>query len=206
MISKGAAIVLGGGRSSRIGRDKGQLKLDDRSLFEIVSAKLTLIFDKIVVVTNTPESFDAYKEFQIVTDEIPFQGPLGGILAGLSASPREYNLVIAYDMPFLNLDLIEFLFTQASSADVVIPCSEKGIEPLFAVYSRNCIPAIRDKMRSGEKRVISFFDEVKVKYVAKEVIEAIDPGYLSFFNVNTEQDWERAKKIHRSLEDQDEAD
>ena len=199
MISKGAAIILGGGRSSRIGRDKGQLKLDGRSLFEIVSAKLETLFDRIIVVTNSPELFQDFQDFQIVTDEVPYQGPLGGIVAGLAASPEEHNLVVAYDMPFLNPKLIELLFAEASSADVVVPRSEEGIEPLFAVYSKKCIPAIRRKMEDGKKRVISFFDEVQVKYIAKETVQEIDPGYLSFFNVNTVEDWERAKGIHESL-------
>ena len=199
MISNGAAIILGGGRSSRIGRDKGQLKLDGRSLFEIVSAELKTLFDRIIVVTNAPELFRDFRDFQIVTDEVPYQGPLGGILAGLSASPKEYNLVVAYDMPFLNPQLIELLFAEAASADVVIPRSEEGIEPLFAVYSKKCIPSIRRNLEDGKKRVISFFDDVQVKYIAKETVQEIDPGYLSFFNVNTVEDWERAKGIHESL-------
>ncbi len=206
MISQGAAIVLGGGRSTRIGRDKGQLKLDHRSLFEIVTAKLKLMFDHIIVVTNTPEQFVPHHGFQIVTDEVPYQGPLGGILAGLVVSPKEYNLVIAYDMPFLNPDLITFLFTQIAAADVVIPCSEKGMEPLCAVYSRKCIKAIRGTMQNGNKRVVSFFGQVKVEYVPKETVAEIDPDYLSFFNVNTEHDWKRARQIHESLKGQDETD
>lgn len=201
MISRGAAIILGGGRSSRIGRDKGQLELDNRSLFEIVLAKLESVVEQIILVTNDPELFDGYHGFQTVTDEIPYQGPLGGILAGLSASPKQYNLVVAYDMPFLKIDLVKFLFSQVSGVDVVIPCSEKGIEPLFSIYSKNCLPAIRKSMESGKKRVISFFDQVEVRYIDKEKVKEFDPEYLSFFNINTEEDWDKAKQVLKSLKD-----
>ncbi len=201
MIPEGAAIILGGGRSSRIGQEKGLLKLDNRAVFEIVLTKLECLFEEIILVTNTPSLFDRDRGFQIVTDEIPYQGPLGGILAGLSISSKKYNFVVAYDMPFLNTDLVEFLFARISKADVVIPSSEKGVEPLFAVYSKDCIPAIRKKLESGQKRVISFFDEVKVERINKERVEEFDPRYLSFFNVNTSEDWEKAKRIYRSLKE-----
>ncbi len=200
MIPK-AAIILGGGRSSRIGRDKGLLKLDDRSIFEIVLGKLKSLVKEIVLVTNTPQLFNAKQGYRVVTDQIPYQGPLGGILAGLSSSSEKYNLIVAYDMPFLNTDLIKFLFDQISDEDVIIPCSEKGIEPLFAVYSKDCLPAIRRKLKSGKKRVISFFDEAKVKYIEKERVSDFDPQYLSFFNINSLEDWESAKKIYHSLKE-----
>jgi molybdopterin-guanine dinucleotide biosynthesis protein A len=201
IMIKGVGIILGGGRSSRIGQEKCLLKLNDRPVFEIVLSKLKPLVKEIILVTNTPQLFDEDNKFKIVTDEIPYQGPLGGILAGLSSSSEKYNLVVACDMPFLNTDLIDFLFNEISDEDVIIPCSEKGIEPLHAIYSKDCLPVIRRKLESGKKRVISFFDEVKIKYIDKEKIKEFDPKYLSFFNINTPEDWELAQKISKSLKE-----
>lgn len=200
MVINGGAIILGGGRSSRIGRDKCVLEINGNPVLKIVLGKLKPLFEEIILVTNTAELFDRDSEFKIATDEIPYQGPLGGILAGLSASSYKYNLVVACDMPFLNTDLIRFLFDELSDADVIVPCSQKGIEPLHSVYSKNCLPAIREKLRCGEKRVISFFDEVKIAYVDEERVKRFDPQYLSFFNINTLEDWKLAQKIFASLD------
>lgn len=200
MMTESAAIILGGGRSSRIGRDKCVLEIDGRPILEVVLSKLKPLFEEMILVTNTPDVHGNNSDLKIVTDEVPYQGPLGGILAGLSSSLHRYNLVVACDMPFLNIDLIQFLFDQISGADVVIPCSKKGIEPLHAVYSTDCIPAIREKLECGEKRVVSFFDQVRVHYVKKEKVKELDPQYLSFFNINTVEDWELAQKIHESSE------
>lgn len=194
----GAAIILGGGRSSRIGQDKCFLKLGGRPVLDITLDRLGSLFKEIIFVTNTPELVHEDYRLKIATDEIPHQGPLGGILAGLSSSSKKYNLVVACDMPFLNVDLIKFLFKETSDADVVIPCSEKGIEPLHAVYSQDCVPVIREKLASGKKRVISFFDEVKVKYIPKEKVREFDPDSLAFFNVNTLEDVELAQKAFES--------
>lgn len=198
---KGAGIILGGGRSSRIGRDKCILELGGKPVFEIVIDRLKPLFKELILVTNTPERFDKESRFIITTDEVPYQGPLGGILAGLSASSEKHNLVIACDMPFLNTDLIKYLFTETSDADVIIPYSNKGIEPLHAVYSKDCLSAIRSKLEKGKKRVISIFDEVRIKYVEKEKVKEFDPQYLSFFNINTPKDWELALRVSESLKE-----
>jgi len=197
MRIKGAGIILGGGRGSRIGQDKCLMRLDGKPIFEIVFGKLKPLVNEIILVTNAPQHFAEGSEFRIVTDEIPHQGPLGGILAGLSFSSHKYNLVVACDMPFLNTGLIKFLFSEISDADAVVPCSDEGIEPLHAIYSKDCLPAIRSKLESGRKRVVSFFDEVKIKYVDKEKVKEFDPDYRSFFNINTRDDWESAKKMFK---------
>ncbi|MDI6821314.1 MAG: molybdenum cofactor guanylyltransferase [Actinomycetota bacterium] len=193
-------IILGGGRSSRIGKDKSFLKIGSKALFEHVLDKLSCVCGEIIVVTNTPQAYhigNFSRDFQIIQDEIPYQGPLGGILAGLRSSQSFYNFVVACDMPFLNLGLMRFLEKETNGVDIIIPYSPKGLEPLHAIYSTNCIAPIQERLGQKDFRIISFFDDVRVKYIHVEQVKRFDPQFLSFFNVNTFQDLELARRICR---------
>lgn len=161
------------------------------------------------MVSNTPEAHKELeklkfndKSVKVVQDKVPHQGPLGGILAGLEASSSFYSLAVACDMPFLNVKLLEHLISEAHDADIVIPESSDGPEPLHAIYSKNCLPFIDKKLAEGEHRIISFFDEVKVKYVSKERVAQFDPQFFSFCNLNTPEDLEKTKEIYLKLEDE----
>jgi len=101
-------------------------------------------------------------------------------------------------MPFINIDLINFLFDCTSGFDAVVPCSRKGIEPLHSIYSKDCFPIIKTKLGKKERRVDSFLKDINVNYVSEEEIKSYDPDYLSFFNINTAQDWKKAQEILQS--------
>lgn len=125
---------------------------------------------------------------------------MGGILAGLVASTSFHNLIVACDMPFLNVELLRYLMSVAGptggGVDVVIAESPEGPEPLHAVYSKNCISPIEKRLAEGDFRIISFFDEVKVKYIGVDEVTKLDPHLLSFFNINTLEDLAYARKIY----------
>jgi len=193
---------LAGGWSSRIGQDKCQLKIGNRTILKIIIGKLSSFCDEIILVTNDPEAHEKVLRFscgakiKAVRDRIPYQGPLEGILAGLSEASSFYSLVVACDMPFLNVELLKYLVKESHDADVVIPESPEGPEPLHAVYSKNCISPIEKKLAEGDFRIVSFFDEVKVKHIGKDEVIKLDPHHLSFFNINTPEDLAYARKIY----------
>lgn len=198
MAKKGAAIILGGGRSSRIGQDKCLLELGGKPLWRIVADKLESSVKEIIIATDICKFSDGNGRFKIVKDEVPHLGPLGGILAGLSISSQQYNLVVGCDMPFINIGLINFLFNCASGFDAVVPYSGKGIEPLHSIYSKDCIPVIKERLEHKERKVGSFLADISVNYVGKEEIKSYDPDFLSFFNINTAQEWKKAQEIFQS--------
>lgn len=192
-----SGIILAGGRSSRIGRDKGRLAIGGIDIAQRAVDLIEAIFSEVVFVTNQPRSVPWTEDLVIVEDEIPYQGPLGGISAGLQRSEHFINFVVAVDMPFLSESLIRFLIEAADEADVVVPQVAGRYEPLHAVYSKNCLSAIRTRLKKGDFRTVSFFDEVNVAVVGEDKLRHYDPELLAFFNINTWDDYRKAEEIYR---------
>lgn len=188
-------IVLAGGLSSRMGRNKAFLKLNSRTVIEQTLERLGKVAQEIIIATNNPEEYNSLG-LRVVQDAVPHQGPLGGILAGLKASAQPVNLVVACDMPFLNPELLNFMLGFTNKFDVVVPKSKRGIEPLHAVYSKRCLEPIAESLSSGNWQVVSFFPKVSVKYLQGEILESYDPEGLSMFNINNWADFEKAKRLY----------
>jgi molybdopterin-guanine dinucleotide biosynthesis protein A len=191
-------IVLAGGKSVRLGRNKLVEKVGGHSLLERVVDRLSCFNSEIIVVTaldSALPNLDGYPKIQIVNDIIPGKGSLGGLYSGLTVSNRPYNLVVACDMPFLNVDLFNHLIGLVDNYDAVIPLVNDKAEPLHAVYSRSCLPAIKDLIEQNRLSILGLFPFIKVRYVNTGDIERFDPQHLSFFNVNTEVDLRAGREI-----------
>lgn len=193
---KAGGIILAGGRSSRIGRDKSRLEFGGVELAQRTVDFIGDRFSEVIFVTNQPQTVPWRDDLIVVQDEVPFQGPLGGILAGLQTSDYNLNFLIGVDMPFLNEKLIAALMTYDAAADAVVPRLEGGLEPLHAVYSKNCLPAIRSRLKRGDYRMASFLEDVSLIEVGEAELRLADPELLAFFNVNTLDDYESAKMIY----------
>ena len=180
------AIVLAGGKSSRFGSDKAFAKIGDSTIVESLFFPLSLLFRKIIVVTNFPEKYQAFP-VKIVTDKIREHGPLGGIYSGLLASDTERNFVVACDMPLINPRLVRYL-SGIKEGQVVVPSIADKLEPLFAIYAKSCLPAIERQLTTGNNKIQDFFAEVNVRYVSKEEIKEYDPNLTSFLNINLQKD------------------
>jgi molybdopterin-guanine dinucleotide biosynthesis protein A len=193
-----SCIILAGGKSTRLGHDKVLEKLGDRSLLEQVVSQIDPISKDIIIVTADKRVFPQladYPNIKTVTDIFPGKGSLGGIYTGLVTSKSQYNLVIASDMPFLNQSLLRYMIDVADGYDFILPRVNDLLEPLHAVYSKNCIAPIETMIKHGRKIIIELFDYVNVKYIEAAEIDRFDPRHLSFFNINTNEDLELAKKI-----------
>ena len=190
-----SGIVLAGGLSSRIGKDKGGLKLGGMPLAQRALQRLSALFEEVIYVTNDPMTAPATANIKLAKDDIPHLGPLGGILAGLRASRAPRAFVVGYDMPFVSPALVRFLVARDPGADIVVPRSAGRFEPLHAVYSRNCVPVIAERLAAGDRRIIGFYDRVNVTVVDEEELREVDPELRSFFNINTLDDLQRAAEM-----------
>jgi molybdopterin-guanine dinucleotide biosynthesis protein A len=130
-----------------------------------------------------------------VVDIYPGKGALGGIYSGLRESLSFHSLVVGCDMPFLNIALLRHLIELSPGFDVVIPRVGGYIEPLHAVYSKDCLAPIEALLHKGRLRIADFFPAVKVRYIEDAEVERLDPEHLSFFNINSEADLERARAL-----------
>jgi len=137
---------------------------------------------------------------KVVVDIYPGKGSLGGIYTGLVSANTFYSLVVACDMPFLNRALLRYLVGLAPDFDVVVPNVNGWIEPLHAIYSKNCLTPIEKLLHQGKLGVRQLFDLVNTRYVCEDEIIKFDPERLSFFNINTKDDLEKAKTLIRHRE------
>jgi len=197
------SIMLAGGKGGRLGRDKLSERVGRHTLSQRVIDCLTLISDEIIAVIAQGQSEPSLPaSTRVVVDLYPDKGALGGIYTGLVASSSSHSLVVACDMPFLNPSLLRYLIQVSPGFDVVIPRIKEGkLEPLHALYSRNCIAPIQQQIQQGGMKIDSFLEHVKVRYVERAEIEKFDPQYLSFININNETDLEKARALQRQAEE-----
>jgi len=192
-----SAVILAGGDSRRLGIDKALLELDGQTLLSRVVQKLAPLSDDVIVVTNSPEDYEHLAlGVRFVPDERPGEGALMGIYSGLTAATYPSALTVASDMPFLNMSLLRVLVDKIAGHDAVVPRLEGGLlEPLHAVYRKQCLPFMASVLAQGRRRIAAFLDQVDVFYVEQPTIDRLDPLGLSFVNVNTAADWKRAQQL-----------
>ena len=193
-----SCIVLAGGKGLRLGHEKALETVGNRSLLECVVYNLGLLDSDIIIVTAREQSFPqftGYPKLRIVTDTYPGTGPLGGIYTGLAVSDSSRNLVVACDMPLLNQALLRYMIQVSADFDLVVPRLDGMVEPLHAVYSRDCLAPVGELLKQGNLMVSKLFPLVRVRYVEAEEINRFDPRHLSFFNINTQADLAMAREL-----------
>lgn len=184
-------IILAGGENKRMGVDKAFLTVAGMPMIEHVLRALRSVVHRIIIVTNSPERYQAY-DARVVTDRLDQRGPLTGIYSGIRGSESEYNVVVACDMPFLNAGLLSFMMELAPGYDAVVPAFGEMTEPLHAVYSRKLLPAIEGRIGEDERRIQGIFVKANVRYVTEKEISRFDPERRSFINLNTPQQYKEA--------------
>lgn len=191
-------IILAGGKSVRLGRDKLVEKIGASSLLEQVVSRVQAISKKILIVTANERAFTEYADqpdITVISDIIPGQGSLGGIYTGLITSDSHHNLVLAADMPFINVPLLRYMIEVSDGFDFILPRIDSLYEPLHAIYTQDCIGPIETIFSQQKKMIVELFNYVRVRYVDREEVDRFDPDHLSFFNINTLDDLERAREI-----------
>jgi molybdopterin-guanine dinucleotide biosynthesis protein A len=184
------AILLAGGRSMRMGGlDKALLPFRSSTFLGYKLVILRPRFEKILVVVSEPGQYERFGDAgtRIVTDESPGQGSLMGLWTGLKASESAYNFVTTVDSPFTRSELISLLFENSEDQDVCVPEWNGFLEPLCAVYARACIPHIGKVL--DRKRIVSFYESVRVHILPERTVRAADPEGLSFININTPEEY-----------------
>jgi len=174
-----------------MGTDKAFLKLFGIPLIEHALRTLRDICDHLIIVTNEPERYAAYKAV-VVTDAFDIPGPLTGIYSGLLRSMDESNVIVACDMPFLNQQLIFSMAGLAEGYDIVVPKIQGRVEPLHAIYQRRLLPIIENRIKQDTRQIQALFNEARVRYVTEEEIDRFDPRRRSFMNLNTPQEYKEA--------------
>jgi molybdopterin-guanine dinucleotide biosynthesis protein A len=191
-------IILAGGKSTRIGANKPQLKIGKSHLIDRVLDTLSQFTSSILIVTAEDQiglAKSATPGARMVKDIYPGKGPLGGVYTGLMHAETSYSLVVGCDMPFLNSGLLKYLIAGASGYAAAVPKIGWMIQPLHAIYSKSCVPSIEALIREEQLQIIKLFNLVNTRYVTEKEIDQFDPGHLSFLNINTEGDLLKAEVL-----------
>jgi molybdopterin-guanine dinucleotide biosynthesis protein A len=191
------SIILAGGKSLRLGRSKLLETIEGKSLIQWVFDRLATISTEIIIATARGEAIlcSSSARIKTVSDIYPGKGPLTGIYSGLIASSSPRAIVVGCDMPFLSVGLLEYMTQTLVGFDIALPRIGEMVEPLCAVYSKNCLAPIQELLEQDERRISKLFTMVKVKYVEEDEINSFDPEHLSFFNINSQDDLEKARKL-----------
>ena len=190
-------IVLAGGISRRLGRNKAVEPVGGRPLIlRVIDALAQLTRQTVVVVADEGKASDLPlpEGVRAVADRYPGKGSLGGIYSGLRAAESDWGVVVSCDMPFLNVDLLGRLADAREGFDAVVPLLDGRPESTHAIYSKACLPHMERHILADDLKIARFFPEVRVNYLSQRDVESVDPERLSFFNVNTAED------LHRALE------
>lgn len=188
-----SVVVLAGGRGQRLGRDKATLELvRGQTLLQRALGLVAPLSDDVIVVRR-PDQDLSVSAARVISDRAPFHGPLAGILAGIEAAREEWVLVVACDMPFLSRPLLRYMLTLRTGYDVVVPRLAVGMEPLHALYHRRAAAAVRRVLERGERRLVSFYDGLRVRAVTPDELAPHDSEGRAFFNINTPEDLDQAR-------------
>jgi len=166
LLAETTAIILAGGKSSRMGVDKAMLLVNGQPMIEKIARQLDGFFSQILISANDVEKY-AFLGYNVVPDKMPGQGPLMGIASALRDSANELNFVVACDIPYIDLAFVENMLIEAveSQADIVIPIRPDGkYEPLFAVYHQSSLRAIDEVLSSGGRKISETFSRCRTRY------------------------------------------
>lgn len=190
------AVILAGGKSSRMGQNKALLPIDGISNIERIKISLSEAFSEIMLVAND-ETIYEFLHVPIVRDLFLDKGPLAGIQAGLLAAKYETNLFVACDMPFISSELGRQLAAESTGYDAVVPIINGVRHPLFAVYKKTVLPILEKCLHQNELRIKNLLDQVNVKYITEAELQNMEIDILTqvFYNMNHPSEYEEAKKM-----------
>lgn len=158
------AIILAGGKSTRMNKDKGLVVFNGKMLVQHVIDSLNMITGNIIIITSN----NGYNQFgyPCIEDELKERGPLGGIYTGLIHSPTIKNLVVGCDMPFLSKNIFSGLINNCDDTDALFAEHKGKVEPLCAIYDRNCIPHLRSRLEQNQLKITDAFEGLKTRVIS----------------------------------------
>lgn len=194
-------VILSGGLAKRFdGREKAFLRIGEERILDKIYCVFKELFDEIIIVTNSPHQFVDW-DLDIVTDLFDIRSSLTGIHAGLFYASNPYVFYSACDAPFLKKEVVETVLDGIDDGiDIVIPETSAGREPLCAAYSKRCLNIAEQHLRQQKLKIQLAFRKCRIKTISEKKLRQKDPDLISFFNINTPEDLERAQEMTMKIE------
>ena len=196
------AFILCGGKSSRMGTNKAFLKIDDKTLIQRMMDLIDTIFSKIVISSNEPELYESFRK-KIIKDIYQGRGPVSGIHSALTDLKTEKCFFISCDMPFISRQLINYLINYNSDKEIILPKADGRLQQLCGIYSKKILPdvdkLIIESMLEGSQLKGSIYE--LLNRIEPEIVDVTRQNFYHqdlFFNINTPEDYDYAKRIQES--------
>jgi len=186
-VSPLAGLVLCGGASARMGRDKALIQLEGQPLAVRVATRISRVADPVMLAPGTAGRL-THLGYAEVADDPAGVGPLGGLVGGLAASPHHLLAAAAVDMPFVSPELMRLLAELHGDEDAVVPVTNSGVEPLHAVYAKTALPILREACAEGRFVLRAVLERLRVRLVGEAEWRPADPSGRFALNVNRPED------------------
>lgn len=202
-ISPVTGVILAGGKSRRMGENKALLQLGGDSLIGHVIRRMRLVTNELLLITNSPAEY-THLDLPMYADIVPNTGALGGIYTGLTHASHDSVLCVACDSPFFVPKLLTYLVSVLAEYDAVMPYithrdkTHLTLQTLCAAYSKSCLSIIERMLQESELRVHALQEWAHIKRIPPEIWQRFDPNGMSFFNINTPEDFDSATSYIRS--------
>jgi molybdopterin-guanine dinucleotide biosynthesis protein A len=190
LIKDCTGVILAGGENTRMPVLKAFIKVKGKPIIEKNLTLMQQLFEETFIVTNQPSDY-SHLGAPLLGDVHDIRGPMTGIFTSLLNSPTPWVFISACDMPFINKDLINYMYSQRNGFDAVVPSIKGKAEPLFAFYSKRLISSMEKALLTDRRGLKDFLKDKKVKYISAREIGRLDPGARSFINLNTPGDANR---------------
>jgi len=183
--------ILAGGKSSRMGTDKGLLLFEGKAMIQYVIEQMQAVFSKLVLVSNNPE----YEKFglEVIPDLIKDSGPAGGIYTALKHSKAKLNFMVSCDMPFITKEAIAFIIENTNESQIVLLENQGKIEPLFGIYSKDCENIWLELIQQNTIKLQKMVSHFNLKTIPVENNEIFKKSF--FNNINTKEDFDNASNL-----------
>ncbi|MDS0525860.1 molybdenum cofactor guanylyltransferase [Clostridium sp. SHJSY1] len=192
------AVILAGGKSSRMGFDKQFLEIGEVRIMEKLIQELRKEFDDIVVVTNKKREYEE-DGFRVISDEIKGVGPLSGIHIGLKESKSKYTYFIACDMPNISLKYIRYMkkVLLENKYDACVAKIDDKVEPFNSFYSKDILPKIESLINKDKRSMFGLINIIETLFIEKNILEKYNYDFDMFINLNSKEDLEMYNKRNR---------
>ncbi|WP_313567940.1 molybdenum cofactor guanylyltransferase [Acetoanaerobium noterae] len=187
----GSAVVLAGGKSSRMGFDKSTMVLQNKKLIESTIKKLDSLFDDIIISVDGLEKKSEFNHDKIVVDKVKGVGPLGGMISALEMAQSDRLFVIPCDMPVIDIKYISFMMKYMDDNEIILSEKNGYFEPFPGFYSKSLIPRIEELINQNRRSIRSIFECSRTKVISESEWKKLGFSEEIFTNLNTTQDVEK---------------
>lgn len=189
-----SGIIMAGGRSSRMKFNKAFAQVGGKPVIQIIIDKLQPIFQELMIISNEPQLFTSFG-LPIFQDVYPYLGPVGGIHSALVNASFDQMFILGCDMPFMNMQLVEYMLGKINNYDSVVPEIDSYLQPLAAVYNRSCLPIFSECLEHDKLKLTLIFSELNALVLKEDELQKFGRVREMFFNVNDPDALAEAQEI-----------